>query len=97
VPRTADELSVEIRRYCAVHPNAVDTIEGIAWWLALQRYDDALQEVRALVDQLVHDGVLVRYRTQDGASVFGCCPEEFKRANSETDKEQQLERRPWRS
>ena len=72
MPRTADELSVEIGRYCATHPNAVDTIEGIAWWLALQRYDDALHEVRDSIDQLVRDGVLVRYQTQNGVSVFGC-------------------------
>jgi hypothetical protein len=71
VPHTVDELSGEIRRYCAAHPNAADTIEGIAWWLALQRYDDALQEVRNAVDQLVGEGVLVRYQ-KDGVPVFGC-------------------------
>ena len=73
MPRNASELSIEIRRYCAAHPNAVDTIEGIAWWLALQRYDDALCEVREAIDQLVRDGVLVRFQTDDGGSVFGCC------------------------
>lgn len=80
--RTADELSVEIRRYCAAHPNAADTIEGIAWWLALQRYDDALHEVRESIDQLVQDGLLVRYQTEDGVSVFGCCPVRVQKPES---------------
>jgi hypothetical protein len=78
LPRNADELSVEIRRYCAAHPNAVDTIEGIAWWLALQRYDDALREVRDCIDKLVRDGVLVHYQTEHGVSVFGCRPADMQ-------------------
>lgn len=76
VPRTVDELSIEIRRYCAAHPNAADTIEGIAWWLALQRYGEALQEVESAIDHLVGQGVLVKYQTTEGVSVFGCCAPE---------------------
>ena len=80
MPRTVDELSAEIRRYCAAHPNAADTIEGIAWWLALQRYDEALQEVQSAVDHLVGQGVLVKYQTTEGVSVFGCCPVDARKS-----------------
>lgn len=38
----------------------------------MQHYEDVRAEVSAAVDRLVDDGVLVRYRTQDGASVFAC-------------------------
>ena len=79
---TAAELSIEIRRYCATHPNAADTLEGIAWWLAMQRYDDVLHDVQAAVDQLVGDGVLVRYQSKDGVSVFGCRPLEPDKSTS---------------
>jgi hypothetical protein len=65
-------LRSEIRRYCGAHPHARDSVEGIAWWLALQRYDDTLQEVRAAVDALVGEGVLVPFRLSDGSIVFGC-------------------------
>ena len=37
------------------------------------RYDDVLDELASVVDALVDDGVLVRHRTQDGTTVFGCC------------------------
>jgi hypothetical protein len=74
VRATAAGLSAEIRRYCAAHPNAADTLEGIAWWLAMQRYTDVLKEVRDAIDQLVDDGVLMRHQTHDGVSVYGCRP-----------------------
>jgi hypothetical protein len=66
-------MTDEIRRYCVAHPDALDSLDGIAWWVAMQRYDDVLEELAAVVDQLVDEGVLVRHRTQDGTTVFGCC------------------------
>jgi hypothetical protein len=44
----------------------------MAWWLTFQRYDDAVHEVRAVVEALVAEGVLVAYRLSDGSEVFGC-------------------------
>ena len=73
---TRNELAADIRRYCATHPNALDTVEGIAWWVAIQRYGDMLDDVRAVVDSLVSEGVLVRYLNEDGGCVFGCRPRE---------------------
>lgn len=65
-------LAEEIRRYCAEHPGARDTLEGIAWWLALQRHGEAREELRAAVDSLVAQGLLVQHRLSDGSIVFGC-------------------------
>lgn len=65
---------MEIRRYCATHPNAADTLEGIAWWLAQQRYGEALDALRAAVDGLVAEGVLTRYEDGGGVCLFRCCP-----------------------
>ena len=79
MPQSIACVSADIRRYCAEHPNALDSVEGIALWVAMQRYGAALAEVREAVDQLVREGVLVRYERNNGDLVFGCC------AQGETD------------
>jgi hypothetical protein len=70
--RSTREVAAEIRRYCVAHPEARDTLEGIAWWLAMQRCTDTLEELRAAVDSLVEEKVLVPYHLTDGTTVFGC-------------------------
>jgi hypothetical protein len=72
VPRFLLDLSDEIRRYCIAHPSALDTLDGIAWWVAIQHYEEVRAQMSAAVDRLVDDGVLIRYRTQDGATMFAC-------------------------
>ena len=72
MPRSVAALTEEIRRYCAARPEALDSIEGIALWLTMQRYDDALSEMHAAIEQLVSDGVLARYRGEHGKTVYGC-------------------------
>ena len=69
--RSIHEVAGDIRRYCAAHSDARDTLEGIAWWLAIQRCSDTLEEVRAAVDLLVQQKVLVPYHFSDGTTVFG--------------------------
>jgi hypothetical protein len=68
----ASDVSADIRRYCATHPSALDSVEGIAMWVAMQRHEDVLKQVREAVDQLVNDGVLVKYKRESGEFVFGC-------------------------
>ena len=62
----------EIQRYCAAHPGARDTIEGIVWWVQMQRQEDIRSNVSDAVDWLVAQGALERYQLQDGSEVFGC-------------------------
>lgn len=73
--RSTQELANEITRYCAAHPEARDTLEGIAWWLTLQRCHDTLDELRAAVASLVDQKVLVPYHLNDGTTVYGCSSE----------------------
>jgi hypothetical protein len=65
-------LTAELSRYCAEHPGARDTLEGIAWWLAIQRSSDTLEELRAAVDVLIERNVLVPHRLTDGRTLYGC-------------------------
>ena len=69
---STSSLAEEIRRYCAQHPNARDTLDGIAWWLALQRHGETREELLAAVESLVAQGLLVEHRLGDGSRVFGC-------------------------
>ena len=70
--RSTHELADEIKRYCAAHPGGRDTLEGIAWWLAIQRSSETLEVLSAAVDSLVEQKVLAPYRLLDGTTVFGC-------------------------
>ena len=65
-------VAAEIKRYCAAHPRVCDTLEGIAWWLAMQRCSETMDELQAAVDALVEQKVLEPYRLADGRMVFGC-------------------------
>lgn len=72
MPRSANDIASDIRRYCAANPHARDSIEGIAWWLALQRVADERVEIEHAVDTLVQQGVLEARTLPDGTVVFAC-------------------------
>jgi hypothetical protein len=72
VTRTREQLAAEIERYCSRHPDARDTIDGIAWWLVQQRFEDARAEVQEAADYLVERGILERRPLADGTVLF-CC------------------------
>lgn len=58
-----------IRQYCASHPNAADTLDGVLrWWLA--DLACSLDDVRAVVAHLVATGELDRRTLVDGTEVF---------------------------
>ena len=53
------EIASTIRDYLSTHPNAADSVEGIAtWWLVQQRYEYALEEVKQALQQLVSSGLV---------------------------------------
>ena len=76
-PVTADS---EILEYLARHPQAQDTVEGIAeWWILEQRVHASSAEVRAALDRLVARGLVSAQSSQDGrvfyrASLGGASP-----------------------
>ena len=56
-----DWLANEIRDYLDTHPNAADSVEGVAkWWLRRQRYEQALENVRKALDYLVRQGLVAK-------------------------------------
>ena len=65
-------IAEEIRRYCATHPSARDSLEGITWWVQMQIRTDIRSSVADAGDVLVREGKLERHRLQDGSEVYGC-------------------------
>jgi len=65
-------IAEEIRRYCAAHPTARDSLEGITWWVQMQMRNDIRNSVAFAVDVLVREGKLERHLLHDGSEVFGC-------------------------
>ena len=53
------ETAKEILRYLVDHPEAEDTLEGIArWWLERRRIDQTVDEVGESLDLLVARGMV---------------------------------------
>jgi len=50
----------EILAYFVDHPQAQDTVEGIVeWWLLEQRIKQATTQVKAALEQLVAEGLVI--------------------------------------
>jgi hypothetical protein len=65
------QLARELSRYLETHPEASDTLDGIArWWLARQRYDDARELVGEALELLVDCGVVRKRTLPDGVTLF---------------------------
>lgn len=69
---STSEIAAHIERYCSAHPNARDTLEGIAWWVQMQLQEEIRSGVAAAVRVLVEQGTLERHQLHDGSEVFGC-------------------------
>lgn len=55
-----------IKCYLDAHPNAADSVEGIAhWWLTRQRFEDATEVVEEALERLVAKGEI----TNDGCLI----------------------------
>jgi hypothetical protein len=53
-------LEAQILAYLKEHPNASDTLEGIAiWWLPGVHSRNGIEEVRQALEHLVSSGLLV--------------------------------------
>ncbi len=54
-----DSVAKEIEHYLESHPQASDSLEGIAtWWISKQRIRNELEVVRAALEQLTHAGIV---------------------------------------
>lgn len=66
-----DAVAATIRRYLLDHPNAADTLAGIAqWWLSGAVDPDWLTKVQRVIDQLVTDGEMARRTLRDGTVIY---------------------------
>jgi hypothetical protein len=72
VPCSTHDVAAAIRHYCAEHPQARDTIEGIGWWVQMQLQEEFRTRLVEAIQLLTQEGTLERYRLQDGSEVFGC-------------------------
>lgn len=56
----------EIEQYLETHPQAADSLEGIAtWWVSRQRIRSELEVVRAALDALAAMGVVTTGKMTD--------------------------------
>ena len=72
-------LCREILDYFQTHPNAADTVEGIAnWWLPRQRYETTRARIQLALDRLVAEGLVEAKLLADGAMVYRSCRSDTK-------------------
>lgn len=65
------KLRKEILRYLLQHPEAQDTVEGIAqWWLLERRIERHTRRLRAVVEELTAEGLLVERTGLDQRSLY---------------------------
>lgn len=64
-------LSQKILNYLKKHPQAGDTLEGIAtWWLAQQRIEEIVDEVAEALDILIKKGSIQALESQSGVTIY---------------------------
>lgn len=65
------EIEEAVLSFLDRHPQAADTLEGIAeWWLPQQRYVTAQARIEAVLQQLVNRGALQMRRLPDGTAIY---------------------------
>lgn len=63
-----DAVAERIRLYLSDHPNAADTIEGVAtWWLSGNPSRDWINTVRRAIELLAESGEITTKTLPDGA------------------------------
>ena len=76
VSNVRNELADEILRYLLEHPEAKDTIDGIAdWWLTERRVRQGIVEVEAALGHLVERGLIDAVEREDGRCHYCLKPE----------------------
>ncbi len=68
--RTFDPLA-EILAYLRAHPNAADSVDGIAdWWLSRQRHETGTEAIQEALTELVELGVLETVTLGNGKNLY---------------------------
>jgi Fe2+ or Zn2+ uptake regulation protein len=66
-----DTLEQQILEYLETHPQASDTLEGIAqWWLLCHRVDSSVVQVKQTLELLKSKGTIHERRLSDGSNLY---------------------------
>lgn len=69
--RNSRELAKQILSYLQEHPEAADTLEGIAfWWLHSQRIDETVNSIHQALQQLKAEGVVAEQQVPGGKTLY---------------------------
>jgi hypothetical protein len=64
-------VAAEILRYLQAHRGAADTAEGIArWWIARQRLEESVDQVRSALSYLVDEARIKTKVTSSGSTRY---------------------------
>ena len=67
----SSEITNEIMTYLSNHPNAADTLDGVAKWWLLDRADKLqLGKVKQALDELVAKGLVVKQKKTDSGILY---------------------------
>ncbi|MDO9712910.1 hypothetical protein [Paracraurococcus lichenis] len=70
-----EELKREVLGFLDAHPDAADTLEGIAqWWILHQRFLRALPALGTVLEELERTGEMERVRSLDGRPLWRAGP-----------------------
>jgi hypothetical protein len=66
-----EQISESIVSYLGKHPEAQDTLEGIAqWWLALERVESSTEAVADALQSLTRQGIVTLRVSRDGTTLY---------------------------
>lgn len=64
------DVARSLRQYCAEHPHAADSAEGIRGWLASELNPVSDADLHEVLSRLEQEGVLARRTLADGTSIY---------------------------
>lgn len=80
-----DELAGHIAAYLEHHPQAADTVDGIAhWWVQRQRYRTAVAQIQQALDRLQAQGVVSTTTSATGRLVYRSTRVQVEEGRQET-------------
>jgi predicted transcriptional regulator len=66
-----DKTAQHILQYLKEHPEAGDTLEGIAkWWVMLQQLNNSVDAVQTALQSLTTKGLIVERKGPDGRAIY---------------------------
>jgi hypothetical protein len=68
---TKEKIAARVFRYLQQHPDASDTLEGVAkWWLESERVNYTVDMVAEALDEMIGQGLLKKIERKDGRVIY---------------------------